>query len=119
MPPFPSIARRLPDGNNVYVVFDDFGELFGRAGRETDEKRTNREILIVDLLKGQYSNPVRVVAFNTAVGWSLDVSREIAGELVLRIALDNRETPAGLEGFFARNIERRPVRLQLPLRSAG
>ena len=105
--PFSSFARRLPDG--VYVVFDDFGELLSRLWRETDEKRTDRETLIVDLLKGQYSNPARVVAFNTAEGWSLDVSREIAGELVLRIALDDRETPAGLEGFFARHIERRPA----------
>jgi hypothetical protein len=33
------------------------------------------------LLEGQYENPVRIVAFNTAVGWSRDVTLDIADEL--------------------------------------
>jgi hypothetical protein len=33
---------------------------------------------ISDLLNGQYSNPARVIAFNTAEGWSRDVTEEIA-----------------------------------------
>jgi hypothetical protein len=36
------------------------------APRETDEERTDRETVIADLLEGQYSNPIRVIAFNTA-----------------------------------------------------
>jgi hypothetical protein len=32
----------------------------------------------------QYSNALRVVAFNTAEGWSRDVSEDIAGELLER-----------------------------------
>jgi hypothetical protein len=36
-------------------------------------------------MDGQFSNPVRVVAFNTAEGWSRDVSEEIADELRQRL----------------------------------
>jgi hypothetical protein len=37
--------------------------------------------VILDLLEGQYKNPIRVVAFNTAEKWSEDVSGEVAQEL--------------------------------------
>ena len=37
--------------------------------------------LVRNLLEGQYENPVRIVAFNTAVGWSRDVTLDIADEL--------------------------------------
>ena len=47
---------------------------------ETDEADTDRATPI-HLLEGQYSSPVRVVAFNTAEGWSGDVTEEIAAEL--------------------------------------
>jgi hypothetical protein len=53
-----------PDGRDIYLVLDDFGGRLGRAWPETDEERTDREIVITDLMTGQYSNPVRVVAFN-------------------------------------------------------
>jgi hypothetical protein len=36
------------------------------SARETDEADTDRTTLIRHLLEGQYSSPVRVVAFNTA-----------------------------------------------------
>jgi hypothetical protein len=35
------------------------------------------------LLEGQYGEPVRIVAFNTAEGWSRDVTLDIADELRL------------------------------------
>jgi hypothetical protein len=68
----PSIA---PNGleRDVYLVLDDFGCL-GRAWRETDEAGASRPALVRNLLEGQYENPVRIVAFNTAEGWSRDVT---------------------------------------------
>ena len=68
----PSIA---PNGleRDIYLVLDDFGRL-GLAWRETDEAGTNRPMLIRNLLEGQYENPARIVAFNTAEGWSRDVT---------------------------------------------
>jgi hypothetical protein len=61
-------------------VMDDLGRL-GRVWHETDPDNTERETVIRDLLDGQYSNPVRVVAFNTAEGWSRDASGDIADAL--------------------------------------
>ena len=70
-----------PDDRDIYLVLDEFGGRIGRAWRETDEGRTDREIVITDLMTGQYSDPVRVVAFNTAQGWSRDATNDIADEL--------------------------------------
>ena len=38
--------------------------------------------MIRDISDGQYSNPVRVVSFNTAEGWSRDVTEDIAREML-------------------------------------
>ena len=81
MPRSPSIAPALPVIKRFCRVFDDLGERLGRAWRETGEERTARRTVITDLLDGQYSDPVQIVAVNTAEGWSRDVSKEIADEL--------------------------------------
>ena len=70
----PSIVPR-EDDQNVYLVIDDLGE-HGRVWREADFATTDLETVITDLLDGQYSNPIRFIAFNTAEGWSRDVSEE-------------------------------------------
>jgi hypothetical protein len=43
--------------------------------------------VITDLITGQYDRPVRVVAFNTAEGWSADVSEDVAREVMRRLIL--------------------------------
>ena len=73
----PSIVPHGGD-HDTYIVLDDFGHL-GRCWRETDADADDRQIR--DLVEGQYKNPVRIVAFNTAEGWSRDVTIEIAEEL--------------------------------------
>jgi hypothetical protein len=60
------------DDQDVYLVLDDFGGRIGQSWRETDVGHTDLETLIEDLLEDQYSNPVRIAAFNTAEGWSRD-----------------------------------------------
>jgi hypothetical protein len=69
----------VPNGDDqtVYIVVDDFGRN-GRAYRETDAERADLEAVIMDMLEGQYQNPVRVVGFNTAEKWSQDVSGDLA-----------------------------------------
>jgi hypothetical protein len=64
-------------------VVDDFGR-HGRAWRETDVEQTDLETVVIGMLEGQYSSPVRVVGFNTSEGWSRDVSDEVAQELHYR-----------------------------------
>jgi hypothetical protein len=71
----PSDAER-----DIYLVLDDFGHT-GRAWRETDEADIERAGLIQHLFEGQHTNPVRVVAFNTAEGWSREATDEIVREL--------------------------------------
>jgi hypothetical protein len=70
---------------DVYLVLDDFGKL-GRAYREVDEEHSDRETVIRNLTEGQYSNPVRIVCFNTSEGWSRDVTEDIAREIQDRAA---------------------------------
>lgn len=102
------------DDREIYLVLDDFGGRLGRARPEADEERTDREIVITDLMTGQYSNPVRVVAFNTAEGWSRDVSEAIADELARWYAEQDAEIPPCLEDFIERH-RGRPIQLPLPL----
>ena len=80
----PSVVRST--SQDTYLVLDDFGGNLGRAWRETAEEDANREMLIRDLMDGQYSRPARIIAFNTAEGWSRDVTVDIADELRRRFA---------------------------------
>ena len=89
----------VPGGidRDVYLVLDDFG--LGCAWRETNVEDTDLEAVINDLLEGQYSNPVRVIAFNLSEGWVRDVSEAIAQKLRERCAEENRELPDSLQQF--------------------
>ena len=90
----------VPSANqDTYLVLDDFGGNIGRAWRETAEEDANRETLIHDLLDDQYSHPARIVAFNTADGWSRDVTVDIADELRRRFA-EYDEVPASVQEFL-------------------
>jgi hypothetical protein len=71
------------DDVTVYLVLNDHGQ-FGIAYLETDPAETDRETIVRNFLTGQYSNALRVVAFNTAEGWSRDVSEDIAGDVLER-----------------------------------
>ena len=105
----------MPNGNDetVYLVADDFGKI-GRAWRETDYETTDLETVIQDLITGQYSNPIRIVAFNTAERWSEDISEDVAHELRRRCDLQMRDLPSALSDFVERHEGR--DRLQLTLR---
>ena len=59
--------------------------------------------MIVDLLDAQYKNPVRVVALNTAEGWSQDVSEDIAQKLRRRCDLQLRVVPSNIQDFVERH----------------
>jgi hypothetical protein len=111
----PSIVPSDQD-QTVYLVADDFGKL-GRAWRETDYETTDLETVVQDLLTGQYNNPIRVIAFNTAERWSEDVSEDVANELRRRCDLQMRDIPLPLQDFTDRYEGRyRVVQLPLPMR---
>ena len=93
----------VPD-QDTYLLLDDFGQL-GRSWRATDEEAADRDTLIRDLLAGEYNNPVRIIAFNTAEGWSRDVTVDIADE-VRRRYVEYDEVPASVLAFLEANNRR-------------
>ena len=81
---------------DIYLVLDDFGARDGRAWRETSD----RETVIQCLLAGEFSDPIRIIVFNTVEGWCRDVTEDIADEVRRRYAeLDERAgVDAGVHG---------------------
>ncbi|WP_029084024.1 hypothetical protein [Bradyrhizobium sp. th.b2] len=106
----PSIVPN--DDQTVYLVADDFGRI-GRAWREADLEATDLETVVQDLLSGEYSNPIRVVAFNTAERWSQDVSEDIAREVRQRCDLQLTDIPSQLQTFVDRHDGRDLKQLSL------
>jgi hypothetical protein len=113
----PSIVPTSDDQNlTVYLVVDDLGAL-GRVWREADEAHADLETVIIDLLEGQYKDPVRVVSFNTFEKWSQDVSADVALELRRRCDLQRRDIPFFLQKFISRyEGSYRDIQLPLPMR---
>jgi hypothetical protein len=56
------------------------------------------------LLAGEFSNPVRVVAFNTVERWSEDVSEDVPQELRRRYDLAGLELPASIQAFVESRV---------------
>jgi hypothetical protein len=104
----------VPDGadQTVYLVVDAFGR-HDQVFRETEVERTDLETVIADLVSGQYNDPVRIVAFNTAEHWADDVSEDVARELRRRSDLANEDLSSAVEAFVERHTRRE---LQLTLR---
>ena len=114
-PGSPSVASAVPqsyDGSECRVP------VLPAAWREADYDTTDIETVIQDLLTGQYGNPIRVVAFNTAERWSEDVFEDVAGELRHRCDLQARDIPFYLQDFTDR-YEGRYHDVQLPLPMPG
>jgi hypothetical protein len=78
----PSLAPQTFNyDTTIYIVLNDFGKL-GSVYVETDESEADESVVITDIIDGQYSRPVRVVAFNTHQGWSRDVTENIARKIL-------------------------------------
>jgi hypothetical protein len=102
----------VPDalGQDIYLVLNDFAGAFGGlAWPETDVAHTDRATLIRHLLEGQYSSPVCFVVFNTAEGWSRDVTEDIAAELAQACA-DRDEISPSIADFIADHTRASRVR---------
>jgi hypothetical protein len=104
------LLPEYPHDVTVYLVLNDFGPL-GRAFLETDIAEGDRETVIRIFLSGQYSNALRVIAFNTAEGWSRDVSEDIAGEVLERAFDADDNLGEDTKRFIDRHVtagEKRP-----------
>jgi len=108
----------VPHGeeHDIYVVEHDPGPP-GPVWAEADSEATDFEPVVMDLLTGRYTKPVRVVVFNVAGGWCRDASVEVAHELRRRCDLQLRDIPFFLQDFVDRYEGRyRDVQLPLPMR---
>jgi len=54
----------------------------------------------------QYNNPVRLVAFNTAEGWSRDVTTDVAQEIKDHADRYGDELSPGLQDFIEEELAR-------------
>ena len=87
----------------VHVVLNDFGPL-GRAYVETDEVDADIETIIEGMLTGQYSHPLRVVAFNAAEGWGRDVTEDVARAVFGRAIAEDRSIGKAVQEFLSRTL---------------
>jgi hypothetical protein len=68
----------------TYLVVDEISKV--RIYREVVADQADKETVIEDIASGQYERPVRIVAFNTAEGWSRDATEDVAREMLDRAA---------------------------------
>src|SRR5467141_372536 len=95
----------VPNGHDetFYLVINNYGTL-GPAFAETDLGEADLETTITDLMTGQYSDPVRVVAFNTTEHWSQDASEDVAREIMRRVDLAGSALPSSLAAFVDSHV---------------
>jgi len=75
----------VSESSDVYFVLDEL-PTFGRVWRELSEEAANKQTVLNLIANGEFHEPLRIIAFNTAEGWSRDVTGEIAEELLEREA---------------------------------
>lgn len=92
----PSLAPAFDEA--VHLVLCDFGKQ-GLAYVETEPLTTEQNV-INNLLAGQYTHPVQVMAFNIAEGWSRDVSEDVAHEVLERARAEQKKIPEETRGFL-------------------
>ena len=96
----PRTGWKVPYGadQTVYLVVDRLTRQ-GAVYCEIEIERTNIETVVTDLLAGQFSDPVRVTAFNTLEHWSQDISREIAADIQTLCDIARAPVPEHVEDF--------------------
>jgi hypothetical protein len=82
----------------IYLVVEGSGQ--NGTARKTE--RADIETVIADLLSGQFTDPIEVVAFNTLEHWRDDLSKDIAKEIRCRCDIEGRDVPVYLDEFVGR-----------------
>ncbi len=95
-----NLTPLAPDEDaTVHIVLNDFGDL-GCAYVGTDEAEADEATIVDNVLNGQYSCPLRVVAFNTAEGWARDVTEDVA--VAVRARSEHRSIGKVAQEFLER-----------------
>ena len=102
----PRTGSMVPYGadQTSYLVVDRLDRQ-GEVLHETEIERTEFETIVVDLIAGQFNDPVRVTAFNTLEHWSRDISTEIATEIQTRCDIEGTAVPDHVEDFVHSYID--------------
>jgi hypothetical protein len=98
--PMPGTGSIVPYGadQTVYIVVDRLSRQ-GAVYCEVEIERNDIETVVTDLLAGQFSDPVRVTAYNTLEHWSQDISKDIAAEIQSRCDIEGAAVPEHVEDF--------------------
>lgn len=105
----PPLAPSEPHTDaTIHIVLDDFGDL-GRAYRETDENEADAGTIIDNIMRGEYSRPIRVLAINLAEQSARDVSREIAWAVAERARNEGRELGKSARQFVEWHLDRSTI----------
>lgn len=102
MPDIGSSPPLVPYGadQTAYLVVDCVGAR-GACG-ETEVERPDLDAAIAELLAGQFSAPVRIIAFNTLEHWSRDISKEVADEIRMLCDIEGISVPEHISDFVER-----------------
>jgi hypothetical protein len=100
----PLVPGLLPFDETVHIVLDDVGPRLGRAYVETADGKADESSIVTKIIVGEYSCPVRVVAFNTAAGWSRDVTEDIAWAVSHRVRRERCRLGTVAQEFLERTL---------------
>jgi hypothetical protein len=76
----------------------------GRAYVEADEAEADEATIVEDILSGQHSHPVRVIAVNTVEGWARDVTEDIAQDVLSKAQRERRSISVVTQEFSVRTL---------------
>ncbi|MGY8661705.1 hypothetical protein Q3C01_04970 [Bradyrhizobium sp. UFLA05-109] len=83
----------------LFVVIDRIS-----GAREIRIERTDLDQAIGEFIAGCFSDPVRVISFNTLEHWVKDISADVALEIQSRCDIDGTDLPDHLRDFVESNI---------------
>ena len=86
----------------IYVVIDNSG---APGSVMSEVECPDLEAVVTHLMAGQFSDPMRVMAFNTLEHWSHDLSADVANEIQARCDCDTTCVPDHLRDFVGRHAK--------------
>lgn len=86
----------------LHFVLCDFGSL-GRAFVETDPDCASREVVVRDMVTGQFERPLRVLSIDPSHTWS-DVCRDIAKAVAAQAGREDVSLTDGTRAFIAEHL---------------
>ena len=68
--------------HTTYLLLDEMINQHASIWPEISADEASEATIVQRIIEGQFSRPIKVVAFNTEQGWSRDVTQEIATKLL-------------------------------------